>query len=395
LNHANLEEKRNETRGVRMRRINMMSSADRVEGQGVGSATKEQVNLVLEELSHDYNITKNKLVFEGINHYHTIDFKHFLHIVFSGKKNAKVGAVHFLPETIEGSIRLPFGIRHIFYRYIVRFYKSMDYLVTVNPYFIERLKAQGISGDKIQYIPNYVSKEKFYPMKRGDISRIEANYHIKANQFVVLGVGQIQTRKGVQDFLEIAKENPEMTFVWVGGFSFGKITDGYEELKQASENPPSNVKFIGIVDRSEMNSLYNMADVLFMPSYNELFPMSILEAMNCGTPILLRNLPIYEGILNGYYLKADNNASFSDTLRSLHQDEVYYRKAVNMSKNGSEFYSREHVLSMWEAFYDKVYIERLENSKLSTTEKGKKHIISKQTNSKPTNSKPVKEKVVS
>ncbi|MDA3846671.1 MAG: glycosyltransferase family 4 protein [Vallitaleaceae bacterium] len=365
-----------------MKRINMMSSADRVEGQGVGSATKEQVNLVMESLDHDYEITKNQLVFEGINHYHTIDFRHFLHMVFSGKKNAKVGSVHFLPETIEGSIKLPFGIRHIFYRYIIRFYKTMDYLVTVNPYFMERLVAQGINREKVHYIPNYVSKDEFYPMKRKGINQIKASYGIDTDQFVVLGVGQIQTRKGVLDFIEIAKDNPEMTFVWAGGFSFGKITDGYDALKKVTKNPPSNVKFIGIVNRSKMNSLYNMADVLFMPSYNELFPMSILEAMNCKTPLLLRDIPIYEGILNGYYIKADDNEAFSNELRALSNDEIYYRTASHMSKKGSDFYSKEHVLVMWEAFYQKVYEEKLgsmtaKDSKSINGHNGKKHFKEK------------------
>ena len=55
---------------------------------------------------------------------------------------------------------------------------------------------------------------------------------------------------------------PDITFVWAGGFSFGKITDGYDELKEIYQNPPSNVHFIGIVQREEMNDIYNLADIL-------------------------------------------------------------------------------------------------------------------------------------
>ena len=52
------------------------------------------------------------------------------------------------------------------------------------------------------------------------------------------------------------------------------------------ENPPKNVKFIGIVPRDEMNSIFNMSDALFMPSFSELFPMSILEAVNSHKPVV-------------------------------------------------------------------------------------------------------------
>lgn len=363
-----------------MRRINMISAADKVEGQGVGSATKEQVNLVMEELGDKYQVTLNGKTERGISHYHTINFRYFLHMKTIGRKNPKVGHVHFLPETVEGSIKLPWGIKHIFYWYIVKYYKSMDYLVTVNPYFIERLVAHGIDREKVLYIPNYVAKDQFYPMKKQVINAIKQSYDIHEDAFVVLGVGQIQTRKGVLDFIEIAKKHPNITFVWAGGFSFGKITDGYETLKKEVENSPKNVKFIGIVERSKMNDLYNMANLLFMPSYNELFPMSILEAMNCETPMLLRDIDIYKGILNGYYLKADSNEDFGDIIEHLANDDIYYQQAVHMSKDGSIFYSRDHVLSMWKDFYQKVYDEKLgdipTNDQLSDDKSMREKVIS-------------------
>ena len=83
-------------------------------------------------------------------------------------------------------------------------------------------------------------------------------------------------------------------FVWAGGFSFGRISDGYEEIRKMMKHLPPNVRFLGIVDREKMNEIYNMADVMFLPSYEELFPMTILESMNCAVPVLVRNLPIYD-----------------------------------------------------------------------------------------------------
>lgn len=121
------------------------------------------------------------------------------------------------------------------------------------------------------------------------------------------------------------------------------------------DQPPENVKFIGIVERSEMNNLYNMASVLFMPSYKELFPMSILEAMNTKTPVLLRNLDIYTDILQGYYLKANDNHEFNCMINHLAKDVGFYRQAMAMSEQGSWYYSKEHVLAMWKEFYQRIY----------------------------------------
>lgn len=46
-----------------------------------------------------------------------------------------------------------------------------------------------------------------------------------------------------------------------------------------------------------MRELYALADLFLLPSYNELFPMTILEAASCEAPIMLRDLDLYKVIL--------------------------------------------------------------------------------------------------
>ncbi|MBU3179900.1 glycosyltransferase family 4 protein [Clostridium psychrophilum] len=335
--------------------INMLSSADKVKGQGVGSAYLEQVNLVQNGLDKEYKVVINKRARTEIMHYHTIDLKHYLSIPFAKRKGVTVGYVHFLPETIEGSIKLPNFIKKIFYKYIISFYRNMDYLVTVNPNFIPKLEAYDIQKKKITYIPNYVSDEKFYNLSNEEKYNAKEKLKIAKDAFVVLGVGQIQTRKGVIDFINIAKKLPEIQFIWAGGFSFGNITDGYKELKKEMDNSPKNILFTGIVERDLMNDIYNVSDVLFMPSYNELFPMSILEAMNTYTPILLRDLELYEGILFDYYLREHDNEGFVKAILKLKNDSSYYDQAKEKAIRGHNFYSKDSVLGMWKTFYKKVW----------------------------------------
>ena len=270
------------------------------------------------------------------------------------KNGVNVSYVHFLPTTLDGSIKLPKFAFNIFKKYVIKFYKTADHLVVVNPIFIKDLEKAGINREKISYIPNYVSKEKFYKYTKTQKNKIREKYGLKDEDFIVLGAGQVQTRKGVKDFIECAKKLPKIKFVWCGGFSFGKITDGYDELKEIMENPPKNVKFLGIIPREEMNDMFNMADVLFVPSYNELFPMTILEAVNSETPLLLRNLELYEDILFDNYLKGKSNTEFVKILKELSSDEKLYKKYSKKSKLISEFYTKEHVLEMWEEFYNNI-----------------------------------------
>lgn len=333
----------------------MLSRANSVKGQGVGSAYEEQVSLVKNNLKDMYKVEINQVKFADIRHYHTINLEFFLTLPFAKIKSSTVGYVHFLPETLENSIKLPRFAKKVFYKYVIEFYKSMDYLVTVNPYFIDKLVDYGISREKITYIPNYVSSKRFYKIDKKEKNKIRKKYNIDSNKFVVLCVGQLQRRKGVTDFIEVAKSLPDIEFVWAGGFSFKQISDGYNEIKKITENPPSNVKFLDIVPREEMNNIYNMADVMFLPSYDELFPMTVLESANCKLPILLRDIELYKGILDGFYLKGTNNEEFKEEILRLVRDKKYYNKASQMAVDCSKKYNEENVAKMWRAYYNKIY----------------------------------------
>lgn len=81
------------------------------------------------------------------------------------------------------------------------------------------------------------------------------------------------------------------------------------------ENAPKNLTFTGIIDREKLVDYLNMADLFLLPSFDELFPMSVLEAFSCGTPVLLRDLDLYRAIIDGYYLAGKDSAEMNEQLR--------------------------------------------------------------------------------
>ncbi|WP_078392638.1 glycosyltransferase family 4 protein [Shouchella patagoniensis] len=340
-----------------MIKLTMLSSAEKVKGQGVASAYRELVSLLERQQNQPYDLAINQYHKSDITHYHTVDVPFYLS-TFSKKRGVKVGYVHFLPETMDESLQLPKAFRLLFDRYLLSFYKRMDQLVVVNPSFISKLEALGVKRDRIHFIPNFVSKSLFSKHEQSERSTLRHSLGIPEDAFVVLGAGQVQHRKGVLDFIEVAKQMPDVHFIWAGGFSFGRLTAGYQQLKQIVDAPPANVSFPGIVDRSEMPAYYQAADVFFSPSYNELFPMTILEAMSCGKPLVLRNLSLYEDILFDYYHQASDNNGFARLIERLRADDSFYKTAAKQADQGAFYYSEERLTDVWNDFYQQLATDK-------------------------------------
>lgn len=333
--------------------INMMSQADTVQGHGVLSAHDEQVSLMKSLSPNPFVITENQWIAADITHFHTINPSYYAWTGQGKRTGSSVASVHFLPETVDNSIRLPKIARKTFYAYMISFYKRMDFLVTVNPHFIDKLMAYDIPREKIDFIPNFVSPEDFYPLSLEEKMEIRQKNNLPTDKFTVLCVGQLQRRKGFFDFMTIAELLPDIQFVWAGDFTFGQISDGYRHIKSTVEQAPPNVYFPGLIPRAEMNAFYNMVDVMFLPSLEELLPMSLLEAMSCHIPILVRNLEEYEGMISEYATIGENNTDFINAIRSLEKDTDFKKQATEKAIEGSLRYSPEGISKQWVSFYEK------------------------------------------
>jgi glycosyltransferase involved in cell wall biosynthesis len=106
---------------------------------------------------------------------------------------------------------------------------------------------------------------------------------------VVLTLGQQTPRKGIYDFLEIAARTPDLIWVWVGGFPYGRLSKDYARIEREKRKASENVVFTGFVP--DVTEAYSGADLFFFPSKAETFGLVILEALASGLPVLARGIP--------------------------------------------------------------------------------------------------------
>ncbi|GEK07303.1 glycosyltransferase [Schleiferilactobacillus harbinensis] len=333
-----------------MIKIHMFSSATKVAGQGVGSAYTELMGLLKRHFPDQFDVRVNDYSASDISHYHTIDPQFFL-TMHKKKRGRRIGYVHFLPETLKGSLSIPWPADEVFYKYVIAFYKAMDQLVVVNPSFIPKLADYGISASTVEYIPNFVSQQDFYAYTPDQKQTLRAQLGIPASKFVVFGNGQVQERKGVRDFITLAQTHPDVQFIWAGGFSFGRLTDGYEGFKKAIDNAPQNLTFTGIIPREKMRDYYNVADLFLLPSYDELFPMSVLEAFACGVPVMLRDLSLYHAIINNRYIPTADVTEMATQLARVAADPSALAPWRAQAVEAAQYYSEDRLAGIWSKFY--------------------------------------------
>ena len=106
-----------------------------------------------------------------------------------------------------------------------------------------------------------------------------------------MGVGLYLKRKGILDFVELAKRMPEYKFIWFGYLDLKLVP---KEIKMAVETKLDNLKFAGYVEQEELRKAYSSCDLYLFPTLEETEGIPILEALVERIPTLVRDIPVFE-----------------------------------------------------------------------------------------------------
>jgi 1,2-diacylglycerol-3-alpha-glucose alpha-1,2-galactosyltransferase len=113
------------------------------------------------------------------------------------------------------------------------------------------------------------------------------------NDIVILGVVQLEERKGAKDFIDLGEAIPNAKFRWVGGRPFGIFTEGIKRINELIERASKHIRFAGMFELTAMPAIYAAADIFLFPSYQENCPLAPLEAAARGMPVIYRDLKEY------------------------------------------------------------------------------------------------------
>jgi glycosyltransferase involved in cell wall biosynthesis len=230
----------------------------------------------------------------------------------------KVISAHVTPATFPGSVIGAEKLAHATERYMRFLFNQGDLVIAVSDTVATELREIGVTS-QIKVIPNGVDATKF--AGRGPTrEQARESLGLPPQKTIVLAVGQLQPRKGVQTFIEAARLLPDVEFLWVGGSLFGALSADRRKLKQAMAATPPNVTFTGLVEHSEIPKLLRAADIFMFPSHQETFGLAPVEAALAGLPLVLSDLPVFSEIFASRetsYLPATSVTEYVNAITSL------------------------------------------------------------------------------
>jgi len=115
------------------------------------------------------------------------------------------------------------------------------------------------------------------------------------------------------------------------------------------------VQFLGRIDN--VAPLLSSADLFLLPSQNESFGLSALEALACGVPVVASNaggIPevIQEGVTGALLPVGDTHGMASAAIRILSDSTVWNRMSVAAAADARLRFSESHVIGQYEAIYE-------------------------------------------
>jgi glycosyltransferase involved in cell wall biosynthesis len=138
----------------------------------------------------------------------------------------------------------------------------------------------GIDRSRIAVVPHGVSTG-FRPMGAEELAQARAR--LKLPERFILFVGTIEPRKNLLTLMEawaMMKDRPDLVVVGSWGWLYEGIRDRMARLGPGLHHVDS-------LDPADLPAIYNLARVLAHPAWYEGFGLPPLEAMSCGTPVVV------------------------------------------------------------------------------------------------------------
>jgi len=232
-----------------------------------------------------------------------------------------------------------------------RTYFLADAFVVLADDFRKRLCSMGYQG------PIYLGKTSF---DNSILSCLEENETFVSSQRVVFNIlllSRIEKEKGIMEALEsyaiLKLQHPNISMTIAGD------GNALEEAKKfAAELKLEDIKFLGHIGEKDKIKVFQASHCYLFPSYHEGMPISVLEAMAFGLPVITRPVGALEDFFEdgfmGYWSNDKSPETFAILIKKLIDNPETRDK---MSRYNHRYAMANFTPSSATAYLESVYTE--------------------------------------
>ena len=224
-------------------------------------------------------------------------------VVIQGATPGAYSASHWDHAARQLPLPIPAWALSLARRWLHRLHRLAAAAVCITREHEREAVASGIPAERVHYIPHGVDTTRFQPVPSADREVLRRGLAWDG-RLVVLFLGRISREKGVMELLEAWSRHPrpEAMLVFVGPDMPGHSLDAGPAARSfvAEHGLASDVFFAGAMP--DPVPVLQASDVLVQPSHYEAFPVTVIEAMACGLPVVAS----WVGGLRDYLIDGEN-----------------------------------------------------------------------------------------
>jgi len=249
--------------------------------------------------------------------------------------------------------------KKVSWRYTIGYYNRCDFVLSPSKSLADELKFQGLKKP-IKTLPNPIDTEFFQPVS-SQTKKEELKKTLGIKGISLVYMGRVSYEKSIDQVIKAAalamKKFPNLQLVIVGD---GPERKKLEKLANDLEIE-QNVLFFGIKHGKNLVEALQANDVFLTASKTENMPVSILEAMATGLPVIgVDALGIPEIVLdnvNGFIVPPDGIKEMAVKILELIEDAKLRERFSKKSRELSLNYSQEEIVRKLENEYNKLILK--------------------------------------